>query len=120
MRGGGPGRVRIKVMTKRLLRRLLLFAALCAASASCAGAPEAELRQTKLRAEAAALVEALSAGDYARAVDRFDAPMRRELPPERMRALWEAIVKAAGPFRRGPPDARPHQPRPPPAHRRHL
>lgn len=85
-------------MIKRIL--LLLFcAALCAFPTSCSKPPAVEVREITLKSSADAFLKALAERDYAQAESKFDAPMREALPADKLGALWERLVDAAGPFR---------------------
>jgi dienelactone hydrolase len=43
-------------------------------------------------------VTQMAAGQFEKAVEPFDQAMAKALPPERLKALWEGLVKEYGPF----------------------
>jgi uncharacterized protein len=46
------------------------------------------------------LVEQMAAGQFDKAVESFDATMKRVLPEDKLRAVWNSVVSQCGPFDR--------------------
>lgn len=61
--------------------------------------PQVDRAPVDRTAEAKAYLDLLAAGDYAGAVTRFDETMKRVLPAEKLKATWEGLLAAAGPYR---------------------
>jgi dienelactone hydrolase len=59
-----------------------------------AGAPKS------LEAPARALVELLAKEDYAAAVKNFDATMKKVLPADKLKEVWQGILESTGPFKK--------------------
>jgi dienelactone hydrolase len=49
---------------------------------------------------AGALVTTLSRGEFAAAIADFDETMRKVLPAERLKAVWESVTKQFGPYQK--------------------
>ncbi len=54
----------------------------------------------KFATRAKAFVDQLSKGEFAQALEPFDATMRRVVPEEKLKKIWAGVVAKAGPFKR--------------------
>ncbi|HMF19939.1 MAG TPA: alpha/beta fold hydrolase [Gemmataceae bacterium] len=56
--------------------------------------------KNKLEAPARALVDLLAKEDYAAAGKNFDAAMKKALPPEKLKEVWQGLLESTGPFKK--------------------
>ena len=73
----------------------LLFCALAASTVA-----RAEDKLPEQTAKATALVDALAKSDYAAAGKDFDDTMRKALPADKCKEIWQAVVKQVGAFQK--------------------
>jgi len=80
-----------------MIRTTMCWFALLIGPAVATAADEKLPEQT---AKATALVDALVKGDYAAAGKDFDEAMRKALPTDKRKGLWEELVKQVGAFQK--------------------
>src|SRR5262249_25042937 len=56
--------------------------------------------KNKLEAPARALVDLLAKEDYAAAGKNFDAAMKKALPPEKLKEVWQGLLESTGRFKK--------------------
>jgi dienelactone hydrolase len=57
-------------------------------------------RDTDLHTAAKTFIELLHQGEFDAAAKSFDAAMLKELPPAKLKAVWESLIKNAGEYQR--------------------
>lgn len=82
-----------------MLRYLTRFAGGLALSGVVLGAQAAQTPTDPFVPKAQTVVDAMAAGDFAKAVALFNAQMKAALPEDKLRATWAGLIQQVGPFR---------------------